>query len=204
MTIPINKPTLSSTIETTGSVTITVLLCYRIFVNTQLDFFLLSGITLLAVFYLWFGFFLFTNAQPQDIVDKEKRAAFTPFRITTSIIMGVVYSVSLISILYAIFFYPRMQFMLGFSFFLLISYTSFIIVYHWLNKNEWTFVKQFIKRSAILGAFVFFILVVPVEKRLEVLYRKHPGFVEAYIEYRNSPNAPETIEKLRDERSKFR
>ncbi len=204
MTIARDKPNLTSTVETTGSIAIIVLLGYRIFVNTQLDFFLLSGITLLAVFYLWFGFFLFTNAVPQDIVDKKKRAAFTPFRITTSIIMGVVYSVSLISILYAIFFYPRMQFMLGFSFFLLISYTSFILVYHWLNKNEWTFVKQFYKRTAILGAFVFLILVVPVETRLVVLYRKHPGFIEAYIEYLNNPNTPETIEKLRDERSQFR
>ena len=158
----------------------------------------------MAVFYLWTGFFLFTNTLPLDIVEKGKRAAFTSFRITVSIGMGFVYSVSLISILYAYFFYPQMQLMLSFSFMLIFISTFLIVLYHYFNKNEFVFVKQFYKRSTILGVFILMIIVIPLETRLEILYRKHPGFIEAYIEYHQHPDAPEAIDKLRSERSKFR
>ena len=204
MTVARKESTYIVIIEKFGLAAVALLLCFRIFLNTQLDIFLLSGITLLAVFYLWFGFFLFTNAIPIDMIDKKKRSVFTPFKITSSIVMGVVYSISLISILYAIFFYPRMQFMLGFSFLLLAVSTSLLAVYHWLNKNEYPYLIQYYKRSLIMGSFVLFILIVPVETRLEILYRDHPGFIEAYKEYRNDPNSPERLENLRNERSKFR
>jgi hypothetical protein len=204
MTVVRTEPTNFSRIERTGSVLAAVLLCYRTVFNTQLDIFLLSVITLMAVFYLWSGFFLFTNALPFDIVDKKKRSAFTPFRITTSIIMGFIYSLSLISILYAYFFYPRMQLMLNLSFILLLISAAVITFYLYNNKDELLFVKQFYRRSVILGTFIFLIIIIPLETRLEILYNKHPGFIQAYIEYRKTPDSPETIEKLRSERSKFR
>jgi hypothetical protein len=198
------EPTIFSKIERTSSVVVALLILYRTFLNTQLDILLLSGITLMAVFYLWSGFFLFTNALPLDIVEKGKRAIFTPFRITVSIGMGFVYSVSLISILYAYFFYPQMQLMLSFSFLLILISTCLVVLYHYFNKDEYVFVKQFYKRSVILGLFIFLIIVIPLETRLEILYHKHPGFIEAYIEYHQNPDTPEAIDKLRSERSKFR
>lgn len=204
MTVARNKSTSIATIEKFGLTAIALLLCFRIFFNTHLNIFLLSGITLLAVFYLWFGFFLFTKALPLDLIDKRKRAVFTPFKITSSIIMGVVYSLSLIAILYAFFFYPRMQLMLAFSFSLLVISTCLLIVYHRLNRSEWPYVKQFYTRSFLLGLFVLLILIVPVETRLDILYKDHPGFIEAYKDYHNDPNSTEALEKLRDERSKFR
>ncbi len=204
MTVARKEPTFIRNIEKYGSYAVILLICFRVFFDTRLDIFLLTGITLLAVFYLWFGFFIFTNARPIDIIDKGKRYVFTPFKITASIIMGVIYSISLISILYGFFFYPRMQFMLGFSFLLLLVSACILIVYHWLKKPDPIYLKQFYKRSVILGSFVLMIIIAPVETRLAVLYQKHPGFIEAYMEYRNDPNSPETLDKLRNERSRFR
>ncbi len=82
--------------------------------------------------------------------------------------------------------------------------TCLIALYHYIHKNESMFVKQFYKRSAIFGLFILLIMVIPLETRLEILYHKHPGFIEAYLEYRQNPEAPEAIDKLRSERSKFR
>lgn len=204
MTIARTNPTLINYIERIGSIAIALLLLIRIFFGTYIDIFLLTAITLSAVFYLWFGFFVFTNAVPLDLVDMKKRAAFTPFVTTTSILMGVVYSICMISVLYAFYFYPRMQFMMWFAFILLIFSGGILYIYHQTHPGEWNFIKQFVRRSSIMGLFIFLLLVIPVETRLKVLYSKHPGFIEAYGEYRLNPESQENLERLRDERSKFR
>jgi hypothetical protein len=204
MSIARTNPTIINSIERIGSVVVALLLLFRILFDTSLNFVMLTAITLSAVYYLWFGFFIFTNAIPLDIIDRRKRAAFTPFVITSSILMGVVYSVCMISILFAFNFYPHMQFMLWFAFILILSSGGFLFTYHKIQPGESTFIKQFIRRSAIFGAFILFLLLIPVEKRLEVLYRKHPGFIQAYKEYRQNPDLHENIDKLREERSKFR
>jgi hypothetical protein len=200
----LNEPTLLNRIERAGALVAGLLLLYRILFGTGLDFFLLNAFTLLAVFYLWFGFFLFNRARPLELTDRRRRARFDRFRVASSIVMGLVYSVCLISILYAVFFYPRMQFMLGFSFFLLGTGTALTGVYHRLNREKGAYLRQFYRRTAILALFIGAILLIPVEKRLEVLYRQHPGFVEAYKGFQQEPESPEALERLRYERSKFR
>jgi hypothetical protein len=190
--------------EKYGAIIVLVLLGYRLAFGIALDFFLLTTITLMAVFYLWFGFFLFNRTLPLDLVDRQKRAGFTTFRVVSSILMGLVYSICLIAILYAVFFYPRMQFMLGFSIFLLSVSMAFILVYHWLNRGDGRFLVQFYRRTVILGSFILLILVAPIDRRLELLYADYPGFVEAYRDYRENPECAEALEKLRSERSKFR
>ncbi len=180
------------------------LLIFRILFGTLLDFYLLTITTLLAIFYLWSGFFIFTSARPSDIFDRKKRAAYTPFIIVASITMGVIYSLCFITILHAIFFYSLMHFMLGFSLFLILLSTALISLYFWFNQHEWLFMKQLYIRSAAIGLFILLIISIPLETRLHVLYRKHPGFIEAYKEYQQQPESQEALDRLRDERSKFR
>ena len=104
MTVARKEATLVKKIEKIGQLVAGLLIFYRLIFGTSLDFFLLTSITMLAVYYLWMGFFIFTNAIPSDIIDRKKRAALTPLKIAVSIAMGVVYSVCIITILYAIFF----------------------------------------------------------------------------------------------------
>lgn len=198
------QPTGLNRTEKYFALVVVILLGYRITFGVALDFFLLTAITLMAVFYLWFGFFLFNKAMPLDLVDRHKRSVYTGFRTVSSILMGLVYSVCLIAILYAVFFYPRMQFMLGFSVFLLSASLMLTLVYHWLNRSDKPFLMQYYRRTAILGTLILITLIIPVDKRLEILYDDYPGFVEAYREYRENPDSFEALEKLRGERSKFR
>jgi hypothetical protein len=190
--------------EIYGAILVLCLLGYRFVFGVDLDFFLLTAITLLAVFYLWFGFFLFNKATPLDLLDRHKRAGFTPFRTASSILMGLVYSICLIAILYAVFFYPRMQFMLGFSIFLLGVSTTSMAVYHWLNRHDSAFLGQYYRRTAILGAFILGAMFTPVDTRLEWLYADFPGFIEAYREFQENPDSEQALVRLRSERSKFR
>jgi hypothetical protein len=191
-------------VENYGAIIVLCLLGFRFLFGVGLDFFLLTAITILAVFYLWFGFFLFNKAVPFDLLDRRKRAGFTPLRTVSSILMGMVYSVCLIAVLYAVFFYTRMQFMLGFSVFLLGVSTTLILVYHWFNRTDSAFLGQFYRRTAIMGAFIIGLTFTPVDTRLKLLYADFPGFIEAYREYRENPESEQALEQLRSERSKFR
>lgn len=204
MTIARKSPTYIKSVEKVGALITSALLLFRIFFGMALDFYLLIGITLFAIFYLWFGFFIFTNAIPIDILDRRKRAEFTPFVITSSIFMGAIYSICTISILYAIYFYPQMQFMLWFAFLLLLSSGGAMYLYNHLKPGKLLFCRQYAYRSAVYGGIIFLLLATPIETRLKVLYRKHPGFIEAYMEFHKNPDEPENLERLREERSRFR
>ncbi len=198
------KPTALNRLERYGAIIVLCLLGFRFLFGVGLDFFLLTAITIMAVFYLWFGFFLFNNAVPLDLLDRRKLVGYTPFRTVSSILMGMVYSLCLIAILYAVFFYTRMQFMLGFSVFLLGVSTTLILIYHWFNRTDSAFLGQYYRRTAILGAFIIGLTFTPVDTRLKLLYAEFPGFIEAYREYRENPDSEQALEQLRSERSKFR
>jgi hypothetical protein len=204
MSVARKQPTIVNKIEKIGLLIVGTLLLFRIVFGTFLDFFLLTTTTLLAVFYLWSGFFIFTSAVPSDIVDRKKRATYTPFKILASITMGVFYSLCVITILQAIFLYALMPFMLALSLFLILLSTALISFYLWFYKHEWLFLRQFYIRSAAFGLFILLIISIPLETRLHILYKKHPSFIEAYKEYQQQPESQEALDRLRDERSKFR
>lgn len=196
--------TILNSIEKWSAIIVGFLIVYRLLVGTWLDFFLMMSITLLAVFYLWFGFFLFNRTLPHDLIDRRKRALFIPFKTITSIMMGLIYSICLIAILFGFSFFPSMQSLLWLSFMLLAGSTAYILFNQWLRKERDLFSRQFYIRTAIIGGLLILMLFIPLNTRLKVLYRKHPDFIEAYKQYRDNPDAPQTLEKLRYERSRFR
>jgi len=204
MNLAKKSPTIINTIEKAGVIVVAVLLLLRILFGTSLNFFIQTGITLLAVYYLWFGFFLFTNSTPLDLIEKSKRKAFTPVVISSGILMGVIYSFSLITFIHAINMYTGMRTMVLMAFVLLIASSAFLLAWNWLRPDKLFSLGQILRRSAILGAVFLLFLLIPVEQRLQIFYRKHPGFVEAYNEYRLHPELQENLDRLREERSKFR
>ena len=97
-----------------------------------------------------------------------------------------------------------MEFMLGFSTALVLISLGLISLYYWFHRFEWIFLKQFFIRSAVIGTIILMFAYVPLDSRLKVLYRKHPGFIEAYKAYHADPGSEEALNLLREERSKFR
>ncbi len=196
--------TVLNKIEKWSAIAVAFFIVYRLLLGTLLDFFMMMSITLLAVFYLWFGFFLFNRTFPHDLIDRRKRSLFVPFKIIVSILMGLIYSICLIAILFGFSFFPPMQSLLWLSLILLLCSTSYIIFNHWIKKGQDLFSGQFYIRSAMIGGLLILMLAVPLNTRLQVLYRKHPDFIAAYKEYRDNPDNPQTLERLKYERSRFR
>ena len=180
------------------------LLLYRLLFGTGLNGMLITALVIMAIYYMWFGFFLFTGRSLRDLATPQSRKTFKPFRIASSILMGLVYSFCTIAILHGVFFYDSMNFMLAFAFFLTFLSASFTLVYHKLNPEDGPYLSQFYRRSAILGLFCLLMWLTPVNTRLEVLFRKHPDFIEAYKQFKENPNDPLAEEALRQARSVFR
>ncbi len=198
------KVTIFNKIEIAGIIIVFILLAYRGVIGPGLSSLLLFSTTLLSIFYLWLGFFIFTRSLPIDLLDSLNRAHFNPIIISSSILMGVVYSYTLIAILFGFLFYPGMMFMLGSSFFLVLVTTVLLILYDRYQQIKPWFTRQFYSRSLLLGILTLILWVTPIDTRLEILFRDHPDFIEAYQHYRENPEDEKAIERLREERSRFR
>ncbi len=191
-------------VELTGIIITGLLIVLRIVFGTFFNASLMVMLVLMAIYYLWFGFFLFNNVTHEQLFTKHDRGKFNLFNISSSIIMGVVYSFTVISIMFALFFYSKMNLMLGSSFFLLLMSLIFSIIYQNYYNVEKKYLHQFYIRSAAYGIICLFLLLTPVEKRLKVLFSDHPNFIEAYLDYRENPDDPKAEEELRKQRNRFR
>ncbi len=190
--------------ETISILLILGLLLYRVLVGIQLQVLLSVMLTLVAIFYMWFGLFLFNRMSPVVLFDKWKRKELSLFRIAGSIAFGFLYSFSFIAIMYAVNFYAAMNPMLFLAFVFNISILAVCGFYSWRGKVEKSFLRQFILRSSVLVLLFFGVMLVSVDQRLNVLYKEYPGFIEAYNNYLEDPDNPESLQRLKEERSAFR
>ncbi|MBW6478047.1 MAG: hypothetical protein K0B37_01355 [Bacteroidales bacterium] len=191
-------------IEITTLVLIAALILFRIFAGMQLHVILRVLLVLISIFYMWFGFFLFTQMTVKDLSNLNKRKKLSPLKITGSIVAGFIYSLSFLALIHTLDFYRGMYFLSGLAFFLNLAVLGIVFFIIYRKKEKDTFFKQFIKRSSLMVVLFLIILLTPVEKRLGLLYREHPGFIEAYTAYMDDPDDPERLNHLREERSAFR
>ncbi len=180
------------------------LIIFRIFAGMQLHVLLRVFLVLIAIFYMWSGFFLFTGMSIKDLFNERKRNELSPKKVTSSISAGFIYSLSFIAIIHSIDFYRGMQILAGIAFSLNLFIVGFIL-FLWIRKKGISkFNQQFFIRSTVLVFFFASVLLTPVETKLNVLYKDHPRFIEAYTEYIDDPEDPEKLNILREERSAFR
>lgn len=193
-----------SKLEKTGAVTVFIVWLLWLWRGPSLNFALLFAATLISIYYLWFGFFIFHRIQPFSLIQNHIRKEIAPFGITTSIMLGVLMSYGIIALLFGMFFYPGMQFMVGSSILLLVAFSAYITFYLLKTKRNKQLCRRYYLRIAILGVLLITLRMVSVEGRLSFFYRDYPGFVDAYLEYMGDPDNEQALERLRDERSRFR
>ncbi len=191
-------------IEITALVLISALILFRLFAGMQLHVILRILLVLISIFYMWFGFFLFTKMTVTDLSCSNKRKNLSPMKITGSITAGFIYSLSFIAIIHTLDFYKGMHFLPGLAFFLNLGVLGIVFFIFFMKKEKDPFFIQFIKRSSVMVVLFMIILLTPVGKRLAILYKDHPGFIEAYTAYMEDPDNPEKLNHLREERSAFR
>ncbi|MFN3555551.1 MAG: hypothetical protein ACK4VN_06270 [Bacteroidales bacterium] len=183
---------------------IAALLAVRIFAGMYMYVFLRILLVLVSIYYMWFGFFIFNEMGLKDLFNRSQRQKLSPLRVISSIIAGLIYSLSFITIVHTVEFYRGMHFLLGFSFAMNLGFTLFCFFILKYKKTEGAFMKQFLSRSLLFSLFFLFVMLVPVEKRLTTLYKGHPRFIEAYQAHRMDPDNEEKLQHLREERSAFR
>lgn len=176
----------------------------RVWLGPETNFMLLVSTTILSTYYLWFGFFIFNKLKPQDLLNKAVVNLLNPFQIYISIIMGIIVSYALIAILVGFFYYPVMHTVLLTAFVAIITFTIYLAVYQIIKKKKPGYFHRFYYRAAIFSFLIALLWLPPLEKRLDVLFRNYPEFIEAYIDYHENPDNEEAREKLREERSRFR
>ncbi len=199
-----NKDTILNKLEIAGSITVLALWLLRILVGPSMNFMVLLTSTLLSVYYLWFGFFLFNKIQPLWLIHAHVRKEITTFRIFGSVWMGVVMSYFLIAMIFAFNFYPGMNFVVGSAFLIMLTTTAFIGSIHVVRKHTPGFWARFYPRAIAALVFLAIMWFVPVEKRLHTLFGDYPDFIEAYMEHRSNPEDEAALQRLREERSRFR
>ncbi|MFN2395923.1 MAG: hypothetical protein ABR597_09570 [Bacteroidales bacterium] len=183
---------------------ILALIVFRVSAGMQLHVLLRVFLVLIAIFYMWSGFFLFTGMSLKDLFNERKRNELSPKKVTSSITAGFIYSLSFIAIIHSIDLYRGMHILAGIAFSLNLLVVGFI-VFLWTRKKENNkFTQQFFIRSSILVVFFAFVILTSVETKLNLLYKDHPRFIEAYTEYIENPEDPEKLNVLREERSAFR
>ena len=191
-------------IEITTLGLIVALILFRLLAGMQLHVLLRILLVLMSIFYMWFGFFLFTKMSVKDLANSNERKKLSPLKITGSIVAGFVYSLSFLAIIHTLDFYRGMHFLSGMAFILNLAVLGIILFFFYRNKQKDTFFKQFLIRSSGMVLLFLVILLTPVEKRLGLLYKDHPDFIEAYTAYIEDPDSPERLDHLREERSAFR
>lgn len=196
--------TLINKFEKASIVTVLVVMMIRIWLGPESNFPLLVTTTILSIYYLWFGFFIFTRYKPFDFLDKSIVKQIKPLHIYTGIIMGMIISYALIAILFGFFFYPSTPFLLGSAFIILVSFTLFLVVYQITKGKKISLFQRFCFRAALYAAIIALLWLTPVETRLNLFFRDHEDFIEAYLNYADNPDDEEALQRLRDERSRFR
>jgi len=199
-----HQDTIINKFEKAGMVTVIVVWLLRIWLGPVLNYALLLTTTLLSIYYLWFGFFIFNKVRPLDLLYQETRRSLGAFKIGSSILAGFVMSYGLIAILFGFLFFPLMQTVLAIAAIFTVLMTGYVLYAHLHRKKHPVLCKRFYPRLGILIVFLMLLIAPPLELRLNILFREYPEFVEAYLDYRQNPACEESIERLREKRSRFR
>ncbi len=198
------KESIINKFEKAGLVTVVVIWLLRAVFGPDFNFALLVTTTVLSVYYLWFGFFIFNKLRPWDLIHRHIRQSINRFAVVTGILMGVIISQTLIAIIFGFYLFPGTQTVVTISAIVLLLFTGFLVIVQIIDKKSRPHCNRYYLRAGLLGIFLLLLWLVPLETRLEILYKDYPEFRAAYIEYVNNPDCERAIQKLRDERSRFR
>lgn len=191
-------------VEGIGLIIISALLFQRIFVGMGFYVMLRILLTLLSIFYMWFGFFLFNDLKMSDLFFRQKRKNLSRTRVFSSIFSGFLYSYCLITLMFVISFYSGMHTMIIIA--LLLNLALLFYSYYQLQSQPThnKYYRQYFIRSSVFAVLFLSLWLVPREEKLNILFRDHPSFIEAYKNYQENPDDPQNLQRLKEERSAFR
>jgi len=160
------------------------------------------GISVLSVIYFYLGFAFFNNIRLRSIFKKESYKGVGTLRIVGALGAGFAISTTAIGILFKFQSWPGVEFTLGAGLAGLFIVTVIGLIK--FAKNKSAFYTKIFKRVAIFGVLGILLLAIPAASWVELKYRNHPDYVEAYKKSLADPDNEELRNNLEAERQKMK
>jgi len=152
--------------------------CMRLFDIAGGGIFTVLSLLALSIFYLAFGFTIFSTIKSKKEKNEEISEAQNPLFVIAGIVMGCVASIACLGTLFKIMFWPGSGVLLAMG---TISFTFFLIgfiVVKVITKNSAPFYNTIILRTGIFFLVISSLYSIPTDTLVDVLYRKRPQYAE--------------------------
>lgn len=184
-----------------GGLAILSMLLNLLFLMPGAAIMMLIGFASISVFYMYFSFALFNGIAFRGIFKKESYVGISRTRIIGAVLVGFALSVSSVGILFKMMAWP------GANENLLLGLAAFFIAllvgaFRYANSPD-PYYRQIFKRIAIYGGLALAVYLLPSETRVEIQYRNHPAYLEAYKKALQDPNNQELWEQVHQEQLKM-
>ncbi len=181
------------------------ILCVLILTGLILKFALIPGagtittfsLLLLGTFYYLFGFALFNKIGFRQIFKRDSYKDTNALRIIGAVLTGWAVSIIFIGVLFTVQHYP------GAAFFLYCGLVCIILIFivaliRYLKSKEEYYIRifKYLAVSAVIGLLFLF---VPESSVIELQYRNHPEYIEAYKDLKADPQNEELKKKEKTE-----
>lgn len=162
---------------------------------------LVVSIAFLALFYMYLSFLLLNGIRGRDAFKKGIYAEIGNQKIIASIVVGLVFSLSLFGLLFKLMIWPNFEINHILAVAALVLIGGFSIYKYFQTKGE--FYQNILKRLVLILPIAVFALLMPKYAILKWQYQDFPSYVEAFIERNENPNDEELLEKFLEERDKM-
>lgn len=162
---------------------------------------LFTTLTLASLYYA-FGFLFFNQIRLRNIFKKDVYKNVPTVRIVLAVVTGLGLSTVLIGSLFKILSLTGADQMLLIGLFITAAMliTSLTLFIKEKNKNS----KFILWRVGVIGFIGFSLIMTPNLSILELQYRNHPNYIEAYRDYLADPQNEELYKKVELERNRIR
>ncbi|AFM05785.1 hypothetical protein Fleli_3465 [Bernardetia litoralis DSM 6794] len=150
------------------------------------------SLSALSLFYLTFGFAIFSNIKFKKKKNKEISEKQNPLFVIAGVIIGAVASMACSGILFKIMLWPGSGMLLFLS---IVSFAIFFLIFiaiKLINKSSDSFYMKMIVRTSIFLLVVSSLYSISMNTLVDILYRKQPQYAEMMKESLANPT-DETI-----------
>jgi hypothetical protein len=155
----------------------------------------------LAGLYYFLGFLLFNQIRLRHIFKRDAYQNVTAVQIVLSVVTGMGLSTIIIGSLFKLFNIPGADNMLWIGLIVsgIVSVVSIVLSMNNPNSNR----KFTFWRVGIIGVIGIFLLLISELSVVEVQYRDHPEYIEAYRKHLADPRNEELYKKMELERNRI-
>ncbi|MEO0471928.1 MAG: hypothetical protein AAF206_20040 [Bacteroidota bacterium] len=175
-------------------------LILRLFDGPKFSLPMLGTMLLLSFMHFYLSIGLFNGIRLRQLFDKTQYIDLSRGQIIASIVAGLGLTAITLGVLFKLMYWPGSNELILAGGFLLLG----PLIFSLLNFQKIAFTaKSILIRAVLIGGVGLSIFFTPKDTLLSMLYRDHPGYVEAFKNAMAEPENAALWEKLREEQKKM-